>query len=182
MGRALTTLGYHLFPEPLWYGDASLREDFYAGRLERLKALIEQHDAFEDSPFNHSDFYQWLYREWPGAKFILTVREAANVVGSYKRWFKAIEGPVLEPDRELYDYVKFFFRHEYGQNEPLDDDARMASVYEARNRAVLEFFADRPGQFLAMDLERETSPWQRLCEFLEEPVPSTDFPHLKRTQ
>src|SRR5262245_15341156 len=120
MGEALAMLGYRVFPEPLWYSDPSLRDDFYAQRYGRLSDLIARYDAFEDSPFNHSRFYVWLYQTYADSRFILTLRDTARVIASYKRFFKQIESLVLEQDPDLYAYVKFFFRHEYGQTEPLD--------------------------------------------------------------
>ena len=182
MGEALAVLGFRVFPEPLWYGDPSLREDFYAGRYSRLIDLIDEYDTFEDSPFNHSDFYTWLHRNYSDAKFILTVRDTANVIGSYRRFFAKLDELVLEQDRVLKAYVKFFFQHEYGQAEPLDDEAQLGEIYEARNQAVTDFFRDKADQFLILDLEKEPCPWHRICAFLNEVVPSMKFPHMKRTK
>src|SRR5438270_8453783 len=172
MAQALSTLGYRMFPEQLWYGDSSLRAEYYAGEFDRLSALVAQYDAFEDSPFNHSDFYVWLFHACPDAKFILAVRDTANVVESYRRFLTKIEGPVLEQDPELHAYIRFFFRHEYGQTNPLDDEAQLARLYETRNQRVMDFFHDKPGRLLTLDLERESLPWQRICSFLGEPIPA----------
>jgi hypothetical protein len=78
--------------------------------------------------------------------------------------------------------VKFFWQHEYGQTETIDNEPKMAEIYEARNRSVVEFFRDKADQLLVLDLEVETHPWQRICAFLNESVPVVPFPHLNRTK
>jgi hypothetical protein len=184
MGAALAALGYSVFPEELWYGDSTLREDFLAGRYDRLPSMIERYEAFEDSPFNHSGFFKWLYASHPEAKFILTVREAARLLSSHKRWLDKLDKYYFAENEALKAYARDFFRIEFGQNgtSRIDDEAKLIEMYEARNSAVISFFAAKPDQLLVIDLEREDSPWTTLCGFLHAPVPRVPFPHLKRTR
>jgi hypothetical protein len=182
MGAALTRLGFDVFPEPLWYRDLALQAEFYAGRYAQLDELIRRYDAFEDSPFNHSDFFIHLYDQCPAAKFILTVRDTSNLVASHKRWLGKLQENLLPLDGELSTTVRRVLECEYGQRDGIDDEDRLACLYEGRNRRVTEFFRDKPKQFLTIDVERETEPWRVVCEFLNCEAPLEDFPHLKRTR
>jgi sulfotransferase family protein len=182
MAEALSMLGYDVFPELLWYDDPSLQDDFYAGRYSRVAALIDRYEAFEDSPFNHSDFYVWLYERFPEARFILTVRDTANLIASHKRWYAKLHEYVLARDERLAACARMLYRTEYGQRSGIDDECALARIYEARNRAVRDFFQANRAAFLELDIEKEPQPWRVVCEFLGEPVPSSAFPHAKRTK
>ena len=59
-----------------------------------------------------------------------------------------------------------------------DEESRQAwlAAYREHNRAVREFFATRPGQFLEFDPTREPG-WDRLCAFLGAPIPTQPWPH-----
>lgn len=182
MGEALAMLGYDVFPEALWYDDPSLQDDFYAGRYSRFGPLINRYEAFEDSPFNHSDFYVWLYEHCPDARFILTVRDTANLVASHKRWFAKLHQYVLSRDEQLAKRVRMLYQKEFGQGHGIDNELALVQRYEARNRAIADFFRSRSVPLLVLDIEKEPQPWLSVCEFLGESVPSQAFPHAKRTK
>jgi hypothetical protein len=59
-----------------------------------------------------------------------------------------------------------------------DEESRQAwlEAYREHNRAVRGFFASRPGQFLEFD-PTSGGNWERLCAFLDAPVPSQPWPH-----
>jgi hypothetical protein len=182
MGQALATLGFAVLPESCWYDDRVMREEFYAGRYSRLADLIGQYDAFQDSPFNHGDFYEWLYSAYPDASFVLTVRDAGGMIASHKRWLTHLRNHVFTEKRDVEAFVRYFWQHEYRQGEFIDNEAAIREIYEARNQSVTRFFSDKSRSFLSLDLRNEPAPWDRLCAFLNVEVPSVAFPHLKRTQ
>ena len=181
-GQALATLGFGVLPESCWYDDRVMREEFYAGRYPRLADLIDKYDAFEDSPFNHGDFYEWLYGAYPDARFILTVRDADGLIASHKRWLTHLQTRVFPGKKDVEEFVRYFWQHEYRQGDFIDDEASIREIYEARNRSVTKFFSDKAGAFLSLDIRNEPAPWDRLCAFLNVEVPAVPFPHLKRTQ
>jgi hypothetical protein len=51
--------------------------------------------------------------------------------------------------------------------------------YNAHNRAVLEYFRDRPEALLVMNFERGAG-WDELCGFLGKPRPQQPFPHANQ--
>jgi hypothetical protein len=182
MQAALRALGFSVLPESVWYNDITLRREFYDGRYAKLFDIIEQYDAFEDSPFNHSDFYQRLYERYPDARFILTVRDPEGVVASHKRWLATLRRTVFAADKDVEAFVEMFWRQEYGQGKFIDDEEKLKAIYARRNESIVEFFRGKSHQFLMMDLQKESHPWDKLCGFLYREVPQMDFPHLNRTK
>ena len=158
LGRALELLGYRVA------GPFGVRRDLTDAELEaEARRRLERHDAVQDNPwpllFDRLD-------EWePGARFILTVRDA-------DAWWQSVAshfGGTSTPMRERI----------YGVGDPIDQEARYRSVYEDHNRAVRDHFATRPDDLLELDLGTEPG-WEPLCAFLDRPVPDRPFPHANR--
>ena len=138
-------------------------------KLPRLRAnyvrrgldLLRSYDAVEDMP------WPLIFREidaaYPGARFILTWRET-------DRWLKSIcthFGDNPDPIQQLT----------YGEDHPapVGHEAHYCEVYEAHNAAVREWFRDRPGDLLEMNLAHGDG-WEKLCPFIGMPIPEEPFP------
>ena len=126
---------------------------------------LEMFEAFTDNPY----FRIWreIHAMYPEAKYILTVREEEPWIASCTRFYRNrrirpmrawMFGPHADPSR--------------------DEESRQAwlAAYREHNRAVREFFATRPDQFLELDPTRERG-WERLCSFLGAPIPAQPWPH-----
>ncbi len=168
--EALRILGYHTVngDTPGSYpgadDGATLIRQIDAGDF-RLPTFA-MFDGFTDNPY----FRIWreIYAMYPDARYILTVRDEEPWIASCVAFFHNrrirpmrawMFGPHADPSR--------------------DEQSRQAwlDAYRAHNRAVREFFAARPGgQFLELDPTRERG-WQRLCAFLQAPVPTQPWPH-----
>jgi hypothetical protein len=137
--------------------------------------LLEQSYALCDNPI--PILYQKLDRAYPGAKFILTML-------SDEKWLAAVEC-LFDPDRNpYYDWDKQPFSHLiheaiYGQRH-LDKTVFLAR-YHRHNRDVLEYFRNRPGDLLVMNMS-EDAGWKELCSFLGKPIPSSPYPHAHKDQ
>lgn len=161
---ALRRLGYSV--SGVFGRDLSLEElrDTY---VERGLAIVEKFDAVEDMP------WPLMFREldvrFPDSKFILSVRET-------DAWFRSIDGHFGETHSVLHQLT-------YGKDAPCPrgHEARYREVYEAHNRAVREYFADRPRDLLVMDLAAGDG-WTELGNFLgRADVPSGPFVHTNST-
>lgn len=132
---------------------------------ERAEALIDRmiprFDAFQDNPWPL--FFQRIDRHVPGAKFILTVRDADAWYDSVVRHFGGTDRPML--------------RFIYGVGDPVGNRSLFMERYKAHNDAVREYFANRPEDLLVIDFTTAHDPWVRMCEFLEIPHPGIPFPH-----
>lgn len=143
LAMALEVLGYRTKHAPLHVWD------------------IAAHDATTD--ISVAARYRFLDRMFPGAKFILTVRDLARWLESCRDHWReqtqresGIEPPILASYREpeFLVYGGFGF-----------DAERFAAAYRRHEHEVREYFADRPGDLLVMDICGGDG-WQPLLEFL----------------
>lgn len=160
LGRALELAGYRVqgvfgFLDP----------DIADQALPRALTLAEEYDAFQDNPW--SVLYKELDEHFPGSKFILTVRPPDEWIRSVVRHF----GTRTEPMREWI----------YGNGRPRGNEDLYLGRYDRHNREVIEYFSDRPEDFLIMHLT-EGDAWDVLCPFLGIDVPDAPFPHQNRTE
>jgi len=152
--QALSMLGYksyHRFGEKFnvdwddyWYVDDSKA---FRHHYRDIKSFVNDYDAFADAP------WMYLYREldqwFPGSKFILTTRDAESLA-----------------DSEIAQCLR---------NNTIPDSAlRYIDRYNRHNENVLNFFVNRPEDFLVMDVR---AGWPHLCDFLDVDIPMLPFPH-----
>lgn len=85
------------------------------------------HHVFKDSPYNHGDLYKALDQRLQGCTFVLTVRDDAQWLQSYRRFWKHTGG--LQP--MIYEL--------YG---PVAEAGRESEVKypSARNEQVIDYF------------------------------------------
>jgi hypothetical protein len=124
-------------------------------------ARIPHADVFSDNPWPL--LFKELDARFPGSKFILSVRD-------YGSWIRSMIGHFGNKPNDLLQWI-------YGVPYPDGHADRCIEVFAAHNAAVRQYFRDRPGSLLEIDLEREAS-WEPLCRFLDCPIPSLPFPHV----
>jgi hypothetical protein len=123
-------------------------------------ARVREVDAVCDSPFPL--FFRELDREFPGAKFILTLREPDKWIASMTRHFGERRSDTLQ-------WI-------YGVPRVQGNEARCLEVFNAHNATVRAYFASRPQQLLEIDFT-DGEGWKRLCAFLGQAEPRALFPH-----
>ena len=119
--------------------------------------MVDKYDAFEDRPWNHTDFYKELDKYSPNSKFILTIRDVNNWISSYERWGKKVS----LKNKWYYNMVS---NECYGVDDFLSNKEIMKKKYEERNQEIIEYFKDTNKLFV-MDIEKN-SEWGGLCKFL----------------
>ena len=125
------------------------------GWIEHIKKL--NYDAYSDAPMNWIGFYKKLDEAFPDAKFILTLRDT---------------------DSNLRSWENFFNGHPWGiYNE--QDREELRKRIETHNMDVIRHFKDRPGKLLVMDITKGDG-WEKLCKFLDKPIPDLPFPRIKK--
>lgn len=130
---------------------------------------VEQHYAMCDLPFTL--LYKELDKEYPGSKFILTVRNP-------NKWLRSVErhwNPDHNKFRHTWNHDPFTHRvHKllYGQ-KGFDPDIFLRR-YLQHNDEVIEYFEDRPNDLLVINMDHPT--WEPLCTFLDRPIPDTEYP------
>lgn len=155
--NALSILGYRV-TGPNFSNEEDLGDDL----PERAARLAEQYDAFQDNPW--PILYREMDERFPGSKFVLTIRDA-------DRWYASTLGHFGANDTPRRKRI-------YGDNagHPAGNERVYKDRYNAHNREVMAYFADRPNDLLVMDLAKDDG-WEKLCPFLGHSIPKMPFPH-----
>jgi hypothetical protein len=128
--------------------------------LERKAlAVAHQFDAFQDNPWPL--VFRFMDEQFPGSRFILTLRDEHAWYASALRHFGSRETPM----RRLI----------YGHGAPAGHEAIYRERYRAHNRMVADYFAQRPSDLLVMQLAYGDG-WEQLCPFLGHSRPNAPFP------
>ncbi|MCI0558499.1 MAG: hypothetical protein MN733_08395 [Nitrososphaera sp.] len=127
---------------------------------------IVEYTAVSDLPI--CALYRELDEAFPGSLFILTTR-------SLETWTASAIADI-ESSIKQNKCMPAEARWVYGRDK-IDIEA-FQKRYLRHQEEVSEYFSGRP-DFLAIDISQGNS-WQKLCEFLQLPVPQLAFPHLNR--
>lgn len=158
LGDALLTLGYNVIGarEDLAY---SLLKGDYKPAL----SLAENFEVLQDVPW--AALYRELDQAFPNSKFILTVRNEEAWLNSAKKHFK-------DKEIKLHEWI-------YGIGVLDGNEERYVERYRKHYNEVKDYFKDRPDDIIVMDFKKGDG-WDKLCEFLEVPVPKKAFPHSNK--
>lgn len=166
LGEALNRLGIRTIHYPF---DESTFECLRNGRY-RLP-ILEEYQGTVDIPV--APFYAQLDAEYPGSRFVLTVRDPQAWLRSVElHWELMMDWWHRYPDFKRFQ--EFISACVYGSIGFSRD--RFLHVYETHRRNVEHYFRDRPGDLLVLDVCRGEG-WEKLCPFLGVDVPDIPFPH-----
>lgn len=113
-----------------------------------------------------ADRFEQLDRTFPGSKFIYTVREREDWVNSYIRHQKR-KRPSLPGHEEMAKRLYL--------TTGTDRDL-LLEAYDRHQHRVLDYFSERPGDLLVLDICGGHADWEALCGFLGERIPDEPFP------
>lgn len=159
LGLALQQLGYRTHA----HAQTHSREE----AKQVCRELCREYDALEDIPW--PVLYEWLDEEYPNSKFILTLRPEKEWIDSVCRKFG---GRSIEAHAWIYD----------GVADPLVNPECYLAKYRQHNRNVLDYFGDRRGEDLLVMNITQGDGWEKLCPFLDKPIPWLPFPRGKVTE
>jgi len=169
LGEALNALGIKTIHYPF---KKTIHQELMAGKYHL--SILNSYQGIVDTPV--APYYPQLDREYPGSKFVLTVREPES-------WLRSIEAhwPVMrqwcERDPQFGRFTDFITTAVYGCIQFNRD--RFLYAYQTHESNVRKYFQGRSGDFLVMDICRGDG-WSQLCPFLGLEVPSFPFPHSNR--
>jgi len=115
-------------------------------------------DAFSDAPIYFSGFFRELDKEFPNSKFILTVRNPESLIKSWENYFSNAPWNL----------------------ESEEEKNRLINDYNIHKREVLEYFKNKPTQLLVFNVI-DGDGWEKLCKFLNKPIPNVPFPHKRKS-
>jgi len=134
---------------------------------KRFKDLLSRYDALTDSPV--VPVYKDLDQQFPGSKFIFTIRAADGWIESYEDHYSKSKYVRM---RGQYKRLRLIL---YGTNE--FDREKMLAKYHQHYKDVMDYFKNRDGDLLIMDII-EGDGWDKLCPFLDKNKPNIPFPHM----
>ncbi|WP_404355956.1 inositol monophosphatase family protein [Methylotuvimicrobium sp. KM1] len=134
-------------------------------------SIIDEYDAFTDTPI--PSFYRELDARYPNAKFILTVRELNPWLISCKKQFNQ------RATEKRDDATNHLFNDIY--DSPFFDEEKFTTGYQRFVNEALDYFKNRPDDLLVIDISAGEG-WDKLCSFLNKPIPDLPFPKSNVTQ
>lgn len=187
LGKALSTLGYnHCFGS--FRTGNMLLNSYLTNNKGKLHETINKHDSFEDFPFCAPGMPQYLDKQYPGSKFIMTTREPESWYKSLIAYFnpqkkhpfnlldnyRGLNGLPLGPMFGLVNYILATFgTHELTRKE------HVLKMYNQYHQEVQDYFSNKPGKLLVISWMNGDG-WDKLCPFLGKPIPKARFPHANR--
>ncbi len=133
--------------------------------------VLEQNEALTDTPI--PSFYRELDHRYPGAKFILTVRDMDGWLLSCKKQF------TVRHAEKQNDANNRLFLDLYGTS--VFDEELFRRGYQRFVEGVMAHFKGRPQDLLVLDVAAGQG-WGELCTFLGKPVPEIPFPKANVTR
>lgn len=137
--------------------------------VNELYQVLETYRAATDTPVAAA--FRELDRQFPGSKFILTIREKDD-------WLKSAAAQ-FNKNGKLCNWQRVVRRKLYG-SEIWEPDLWARSM-EIHTQTVCEHFRNRKDDLLEMNIAKGDG-WQLLCGFLKLPEPPMDFPWANKTK
>jgi hypothetical protein len=158
MDEVIANLPTHV---PLWAAAAKGNPDW--------TAVFKGYNSAVDWPV--ASFYRDLHKEYPKAKFILTVRSPESWYASFSETiYKLISAPDVPPPMQAWLAMGLAVLGKAGFVLGLDE-AGLKAAFAAHNEAVKAAIPAK--QLLVYEVKQG---WEPLCAFLGKPVPLEPFP------
>ena len=151
---------------------------------DELFKMIGYHEAFADIPFGGSDFFLEAYKRLPDSQFILTVRDPEEWYESFEKMLTKFDS---NPQTALDAFhanqrcgAVYFLKHVFDIESLANNKQKIIDHFSAHNQRVIDFFAERRANFITLDMPAGDG-WEKLCRFLNKPIPETPFPHANKS-
>ena len=175
LGRCFDTLGYSpnfspkAAPTTFYMSPRPLNRAIYDhGNYGPALQVANSYRAFQDRPWNIWDMYKVLDAAFSDSKFILTYRDPEKWWASVDRWLNI---------RHKNDHARLDRYLKHLKVDSLDKDKCIAS-YLQYNEDVKKYFNGKTN-LLLVNFEDGDS-WEKLCDFLNKPIPDVPFPHINK--
>lgn len=166
--KALKILGYKTVHFPFFH----LKRD--KNNIQFNYKKLNKWDAVTDTPIPY--LYKDVDKQFPGAKFILTVRDK-------QKWLRSCRDHHIWPGHYIKDkllsefvYIKQILtlhHHLYGSVE--FNEKTFSDYYDRHYQDVINYFRGREEDLLILDISAKDS-WEKLCSFLGKSLDHEGFP------
>lgn len=173
LSQALITLGF-----PTIHFDRSERTYNELTQGKYKLSIMNKVDAYVDGI---APFYPQLESAFPNSKFILTTRSETSWLRSIKKHTDRYRPKDVENKRKkgspFFKIMTFSRAATFGSI--FFNEERYLYVFRKHTQDVLDYFAKR-NNLLVLNI-CDGDKWEKLCKFLDVPIPNKDFPHLNKT-
>jgi len=177
----LSPLDYYTFEQWLDYYISKK----YSICIDLIKKRYNSYNFFQDIPFSFPHFYKELYKEYPNAYYILSVRNNSeewysSLMRYYKLRIKNFNTslfPTTPNEHYIYKYLTKVL------GAPLNDPynkVKLMDSYNNHNKEVKDFFQSK-GKLIEINLSIP-SDFNKLQNFLNIKFKSKYFPHLNKSK
>ncbi len=133
--------------------------------------VIKNYDAGAD--ISVATAFKELDKKYPKAKFILTVRDE-------KPWVQSMHNHGILYPPHTKSKASLEWRKKVWGAIQLNDDLRN-KVYLKHVREVKKYFKNQKDKLLIMNI-CDGDGWEKLCPFLNKPIPKIRFPRINVTK
>lgn len=189
LGHTLKHLGFNLGNQRQ---AELLADDYMSNKFERIIDYCKSANVFQDIPFSLPETYKHLDKEFPNAKFILSIRDNPemwynSLVNFHNKVFFHGRKNIAEIMKNV-KYVKKgwcynIFKHMYKTpDNDLYNKKMLISFYINHNRAIINYFKDKPGKLLIINVSKKDD-FNNLISFLniKDARGLQKFLHLNKT-
>lgn len=190
--RALEILGYNAthFPIILFINPEMILDSlkfnpqrklnlYWKWRLEKEMKVVKEKSGYKDLFTSYNAFgdlpiplyFKELDTKFPGSKFIYTYRDEEKWLRSMRWLYK--EGSALWNHGLLHDEIKLAAYGTYTYNEFI-----LKEKFRQHHQHVMEYFANRPSDFLAIKIDEKEIDFSLLCDFLQIATPDIAYPKM----
>ncbi len=163
LGDAFKILG---FRHKGW--DPKLFDQCQNGDYEETFIVANEYEAFEDGPWHDFDLYKKFDKLFPNSKFILLERNINDWIRSHENHFsEKVNANNIKEKYLIKDYKSLKKQFEID--------------YCTHYKKVKDYFEDRQNDLLVMRI-CDGDGWEKLCSFLEIPIPQVAFPYSAKTE
>jgi hypothetical protein len=167
---ALSRIGWHTYHSLVRLARYPSADEFH-GEARVVRRWADAFDAFTDIP--PTTVYQELADLYPDSLFILTSRDPEAWANSMVSFIETMRPMTLNmPNLPVRD----LFRCTYGEwEENTVEDWKQTYIHYESN--VLDFFRDKPGRLLQLNIT-DGEGWKEIAAFLRVEPPDEPFPHV----
>jgi len=167
--RALQMLGYKSI-----HWELQILRDVIDGSNKNPNFRRYDHvDAVTDIPAAY--FYRELFEIYPDCLFILTTRDAEDWYRSIQWHYDQAVPMNMAGDEAKLEETRQLQKLVYGSDTLIEDLYKIR--FAEHNNSVIQSIP--PHQLLIMDVTAGEG-WEKLCPFLNHPVPKNPFPFFNR--